>query len=404
MKARIAALVILAAAPVAGWASTVISEWGGHVLNVDYQVDWDLQHGDYGVRIIANPNPSQAWKFVAFESTDHSQPGDINYINIDSSVPLGEIHVSVIGDPSQVPYPYCGAAMLGSLDLFTNGDSTNSLDEIYISGDTNLGNDPGPIQAPYMGTIWIGGSTHSDLRVSSGATHGAITGSIYVGRDLNEGIAAAYADIVGPIEIGGVAKGEITCQTMGNLTVHGAYDPNAQLQININDATATYRGQMHFDHSTDAVINISGSFGGYVQADEDLYQFWVAGDMGGSTGGYLFVGGDLTGFYVGRMIESGIGIWALNIGSLDIGGSAYHEIRSNFESLPSAHSADDATVQKYRTFARFLLDLGSVLVLESRWVSSSNIGSSEAGANMALYQAGCRGSGATAPTVVSAEV
>jgi hypothetical protein len=212
MIARISTLVVLTAVALPAAAKNVIREWGLHDPN-DYEIFVDPQTGnDLGVVIYANTQPQLEWKFEAYDGSDPNQPpGDINYISLyradDSTV--GNIHLSVIGDPNDPVPHYYGAAALMSFDLRTHGEATNTVDTILISGDFGA---LGPMLAYNAGTVSIGGSTLNTITVVD------VTGPLTIGGTLGARLGAG--NITGSVTIGQLAA-DLGCASLQDLTITG---------------------------------------------------------------------------------------------------------------------------------------------------------------------------------------
>jgi hypothetical protein len=160
MTRRVSVTMVLVAVAHAALAGNLIREWGGHDSG-DYEIV-SFGGNDVEVRIHGNTQPQLLWKFEAFDSVT-LEPGYINYITIDSSEPLADIHLSVIGNPADVPYPYHGAAALKSLNLIDNGDDTNRIEQLDITGDYG---EYGPMYVGGAGTLTIGGDVRQTLYIS----------------------------------------------------------------------------------------------------------------------------------------------------------------------------------------------------------------------------------------------
>jgi hypothetical protein len=173
-------------------ARNVIREWGGHDPN-QFFVEISLLNGDdIAVHILANSQPELPWKFEAFNSVTQ-QPGYINSITIEPGRTLGGIHLSVIGNGNENPPHKHGAAQLKALDLVTNGDGTNVLGTIDLTG--NLAAN-GPIFASGIaGACTVGGSVLHAITVDQ--------------------------DIEATIRITGFVKAALTCGSLHDLTVSG---------------------------------------------------------------------------------------------------------------------------------------------------------------------------------------
>lgn len=151
MRRVVAALTLALAELVA--ATNVIQEWGGVHQPPEFEVV-TVGGEDVAVKIHSNAHPNDPWLFQAFDSVTH-KPGYINYIKIETTTSVGNIHLSVIPDPNHFPPLLHGADALKSVDLVTHGSPTypNVIDEILISGD--LGQDES-IKAYGAGTLTIG--------------------------------------------------------------------------------------------------------------------------------------------------------------------------------------------------------------------------------------------------------
>lgn len=141
-------MVVLTVGQVAA-ATNVINEWGGHSPG-DYVIE-QIGPDDVGVVIFANTQPELPWKFEAYDSQANA-PGDIDYIRIDPQVTVGNIELSVIGQPPLRDY---GAQNLDLLDIVKHGMSSNVLDVIEIAGDCGI---DGDLQAYGAESITIGGN------------------------------------------------------------------------------------------------------------------------------------------------------------------------------------------------------------------------------------------------------
>jgi hypothetical protein len=180
MKPRIAALVLAGGAVASAAALNKIVEWGGHVQDEDYSIRSNPEYGDYAVLITGNPHPETPWKFRAYDDETRGL-GFIQYIEIESGA-IGSIHLSVVGLWPHAP----GATWLGSVDLATHGDpeNPNVIDEIVIEG--NFGE-------------W----------------------------------GAMLAHDIGNVAIGGTLLNDITCRTLGDVTIGGGIAPNPVPKIEL---------------------------------------------------------------------------------------------------------------------------------------------------------------------------
>ena len=233
-------VVVLAIGQVAA-ATNVIREWGGHSPG-DYVIEQTGPH-DVGVIILANTQPGLPWKFEAYDSiTD--MPGDIEYIRIDPSVTVGDIKLSVIGDPQWHAH---GARNLDLLDLVEHGTLGNVIEVIDIAGHCGT---VGDVRAAAAESITIGGdlgpydihvgSVTGDIRVEG---HGPHTGSLIIDAGAGPDDGDIYfagptsGDItigdswIGSIEIDGDVGGTITIngdlETPGEISVYGILDDQA---------------------------------------------------------------------------------------------------------------------------------------------------------------------------------
>lgn len=172
-RCRIAAMVIAAAVSSAE-ARNVIREWTGDHTG-DYRIESMpiAPYDDVAVIITGNSHPDKVWKFEAWNDVE-DLPGYINAIRIESASTVGGIQLSVIGQPPHV----FGAAQLKSLDLKTNGDATNTIDTIRISGDFGA---LGPMWVYDVGTISIGGSVRSGISVAERKTVGGLSSAVVCG-------------------------------------------------------------------------------------------------------------------------------------------------------------------------------------------------------------------------------
>jgi hypothetical protein len=192
MKVRNAALIVLVltATGPSALALNKIVEWGGHDPN-DYVIDFIQGYGDKGVRILRNTQPELVWKFEAFDDPTQA-PGDIDYIKIADGVTVEGIHLSVIGNPNDLPAPLYGAAQLKLLDLQTHGGQTNSVDMILISGDFGA---LGAMRAYDVGTVSIGGSVVNTITVSD------VGGPLTIGGTLGPVLADRLTGTFGAVDI-----------------------------------------------------------------------------------------------------------------------------------------------------------------------------------------------------------
>ena len=151
MARTITTLIIVAAAASHAPALNVINEWGGHVLNVDYQVEFVPGYGDRAVTILANPPPLRPWLLEAFDSNTHV-PGDIHYIKIADGVTVGDISLSVVGNPNSTPPHEFGARDLRAINLAANGTATNKIMDLRLQ--RHLGADA-IVDAPDLAGICV---------------------------------------------------------------------------------------------------------------------------------------------------------------------------------------------------------------------------------------------------------
>jgi len=255
MERRIAASVMVGLLACAANGGNVILQWGPHDPN-----DYEIVHSgddDVGVHIFANTDPNDPLMFQAYDGNDPWIPGDINYIDIQSTVPVGGLHVSVIPDPG-TGRPR-GARHLKSLDLATHGDGTNVLDQIDVMGDVGA---IAPLYADWAGTLTIGGSVLDSVYFSQD-----VTGPITIGTlaDMFEA-----DDIYGPVSIG-TMTGAIVATTVngavsiGTMTGEGAVFQAVELngQLSLTEA-GTHEGTILvivFNDPNDAIA-ITGNFAG----------------------------------------------------------------------------------------------------------------------------------------------
>jgi hypothetical protein len=333
MKWRVlAGVVVLGIAQVAG-ATNAIREWGGHVGR-DYRIDYAPGTTAVGVRILANSQPTLPWKFEAYDSVTGA-PGYIEYIYIDSQMPVGSIVVNVIGDPSE-SHTY-GAEDLKGLDIVNHGSYTNVLDVIKISGDIavegdvkaygataitasgNLGPYAININGPVSGDISINGSGPHGGSLTICAGNGArYDGDIYFGGSMEDDLAdiVLNADLGGSITVNG---------DVWNLSTHTIL---AGAGIDIAGDLLGHATEAAFTNELRGTIHVGGTFGpggtigtgaitstGEIIVDGDAHGSFFLGPV--NAGATVTVEGDLIGGFLcdGTMA-----------GALTITGDAHGEI------------------------------------------------------------------------------
>jgi hypothetical protein len=349
------------------WALNVINEWGGHVLHGDYEIDFDPQIGDYGVRITANPHPEVPWRFEAYEdSLPEQPPGDIDYISIDSTVPVGDIVLSVIGDQSMGHDR--GARALKSLDLVNNG-SGNIIDVVDITDDFGA---LGPMRAPIAGALTIGHDVLNEILVSD-------IGTLTIGGRLAAGLEC---DTLGDTVIAELDGGSLVCGSLGNLTLGDAEHLTHSGYIGINDVMG-YNRSLYINGSLNGEIYLQHGLTswGRIEATEDLgtvlshgvlspaSHITVGRDLGylqvlSSANGHVWVGNRVTDPDTGLRITGDVA----DTGRIDVGGDATRlTVGGNFAGVFWAvgrvdylgiSGAMSRTVHSDSTFASMLFESG----------------------------------------------
>ena len=175
-------------------AGNVINEHSGYYQeNVHYTIVDDGFGNDLAVRINAGSVSTHVWKFEAYDSGSN-EPGYINFIRIDPTDTVGSIKLSIVGSAGHT----YGAADVKEIDLTTNADDTTEIVELKISG---------------------------DLATTANVSCTNITGEIEIGGDLDGHNIVVADDIDEDITIDGLLAGNITADSMENLTITGT---NAQ--------------------------------------------------------------------------------------------------------------------------------------------------------------------------------